>query len=152
MFIPIHSTFALVGFAVIGLGCAPIYPCIIHMTPDVFGRDKSQAMIGVQMAFAYTGFLVMPPLWCGLAARLMMLADGIDEPPAFSRFLLSGKFILRSISAAFFVRLISALLLVPVVVFALIPGIRSVLGFDGGIEFHAPMYVSLRHSSQSGVS
>ena len=63
MLIPLHATFALVGFAVIGLGCAPIYPCIIHMTPDVFGAEKSQAMIGFQMAFAYTGFMVMPPLF-----------------------------------------------------------------------------------------
>ena len=61
--VPFHSAFALVGFVVIGLGCAPVYPCIIHMTPDVFGKDKSQAMIGVQMAFAYVGFLVMPPLF-----------------------------------------------------------------------------------------
>ena len=63
MFLPFHSMFALIGFIVIGLGCAPIYPCIIHMTPNVFGADKSQAMIGVQMAFAYIGFLVMPPLF-----------------------------------------------------------------------------------------
>ncbi|MBR4295281.1 MAG: MFS transporter [Clostridia bacterium] len=63
LFMPLHSTFALLGFVIVGLGCAPIYPCIIHMTPDVFGRDKSQAMIGVQMAFAYTGFLLMPPLF-----------------------------------------------------------------------------------------
>ena len=63
LFVSFNSTFALVGFATIGLGCAPIYPCIIHMTPDVFGKDKSQAMIGVQMAFAYTGFLIMPPLF-----------------------------------------------------------------------------------------
>lgn len=63
MLIPIHSLFALLGFVVIGLGCAPIYPCIIHMTPDVFGAEKSQAMIGFQMAFAYTGFMVMPPLF-----------------------------------------------------------------------------------------
>ena len=63
LFIPFHSAFALVGFVVIGLGCAPIYPCIIHMTPSVFGEDKSQAMIGVQMAFAYTGFLIMPSLF-----------------------------------------------------------------------------------------
>ncbi|MBR2036502.1 MAG: MFS transporter [Lachnospiraceae bacterium] len=63
LFIPFHSVFTLVGFVIIGLGCAPIYPCIIHMTPDVFGKDKSQAMIGIQMAFAYTGFLVMPPLF-----------------------------------------------------------------------------------------
>ena len=51
-----------------GLGCAPIYPCIIHMTPDIFGRDKSQAMIGVQMAFAYIGFCISPPLF-GLIAE-----------------------------------------------------------------------------------
>ena len=63
LLIPIHSVFALIGFVIIGLGCAPIYPCIIHMTPSVFGEDKSQAMIGVQMAFAYTGFLIMPSLF-----------------------------------------------------------------------------------------
>ena len=63
LFVPLHSLFALAGFIVIGLGCAPIYPCIIHMTPAVFGKDKSQALIGVQMAFAYVGFLVMPPLF-----------------------------------------------------------------------------------------
>ncbi len=68
LFIPASSIFALIGFILIGLGCAPVYPCIIHMTPDVFGRDKSQAMIGVQMAFAYVGFLVMPPLF-GLIAE-----------------------------------------------------------------------------------
>ena len=63
LFIPFHAVFAIIGFIIIGLGCAPIYPCIIHMTPDVFGEDKSQAMIGVQMAFAYVGFLIMPPLF-----------------------------------------------------------------------------------------
>lgn len=63
LFMPFHAVFALIGFAVIGLGCAPIYPCIIHMTPTVFGEDKSQAMIGVQIAFAYTGFLIMPSLF-----------------------------------------------------------------------------------------
>ena len=63
LFVPFNSVFALIGFVVIGLGCAPIYPCIIHMTPSVFGEDKSQAMIGVQMAFAYTGFLIMPTIF-----------------------------------------------------------------------------------------
>lgn len=63
LFIPSNEIFALIGFIVIGLGCAPIYPCIIHMTPDVFGRDRSQAMIGIQMAFAYLGFCIMPPLF-----------------------------------------------------------------------------------------
>jgi MFS family permease len=67
IFIPLHSAFSVIGFIVAGLGCAPIYPCIIHMTPDIFGREKSQAIIGVQMAFAYIGFLTMPPLF-GLIA------------------------------------------------------------------------------------
>jgi len=53
---------------IIGMGCAPVYPCIIHMTPDLFGKDKSQAIIGVQIAFAYTGFCIMPPLF-GLIAN-----------------------------------------------------------------------------------
>ena len=70
MLVPFNSAFALVGFVVIGIGCAPIYPCIIHMTPDVFGADRSQAMIGVQMAFAYVGFLVMPPLFGFLAENV----------------------------------------------------------------------------------
>ena len=70
LLVPIHSSLALIGFIVVGLGCAPIYPCIIHMTPDVFGKDKSQAMIGVQMAFAYVGFLVMPPLFGVIAENV----------------------------------------------------------------------------------
>ena len=70
MFVPYYSVFTLVGFIVIGLGCAPVYPCIIHMTPDVFGRDKSQAMIGFQMAFAYVGFCVMPPLFGFIAEHI----------------------------------------------------------------------------------
>ena len=73
MFVPYYSVLALVGFIVIGFGCAPIYPCIIHMTPDVFGRDKSQAMIGFQMAFAYVGFCVMPPLF-GFIAECISIA------------------------------------------------------------------------------
>lgn len=67
LFVPFHSTFALVGFVLIGLGGAPIYPCIIHMMPVIFGEEKSQALIGVEMAFAYTGFLLMPPLFGWIA-------------------------------------------------------------------------------------
>lgn len=73
LFLPFHSAFTLVGFIIIGLGCAPIYPCIIHMTPDVFGKDKSQAIIGVQIAFAYVGFLVMPPLF-GVIAEYVSIS------------------------------------------------------------------------------
>ena len=52
----------------IGLGCAPIYPCIVHSTPAHFGEDKSQAIIGVQMASAYVGTCIMPPIF-GLIAN-----------------------------------------------------------------------------------
>ena len=70
LFLPLYSVLALVGLIVIGLGCAPIYPCVIHMTPDVFGADKSQAMIGVQMAFGYIGFLSTPPLFGVIAENI----------------------------------------------------------------------------------
>ncbi|MBQ8616127.1 MAG: MFS transporter [Clostridia bacterium] len=63
MLIPAGATLSLIGLILIGLGCAPIYPCIIHSTPAHFGEDKSQAVIGVQMAFAYMGILGMPPLF-----------------------------------------------------------------------------------------
>lgn len=63
LFVPFHSAFALVGFVIIGLGCAPIDPCLIHMTPSVFGEEKSQAMIGVQTVFSYIGYLSMPTLF-----------------------------------------------------------------------------------------
>lgn len=54
---------SLVGLVLIGLGCAPVYPCVIHSTPAHFGEEKSQAIIGVQMACAYVGICVMPPLF-----------------------------------------------------------------------------------------
>ena len=68
VFVPFHTMFACAGFVIVGLGCAPVYPCIIHMTPALFGKEKSQAVIGVQMAFAYCGFCIMPPLF-GLIAN-----------------------------------------------------------------------------------
>ena len=63
MCLPFGHQVALVGLVTIGLGCAPIYPCIIHSTPTNFGANKSQAVIGVQMASAYVGNLLMPPLF-----------------------------------------------------------------------------------------
>ena len=73
MIIPFGAYTALAGFIMIGLGCAPIYPCIIHSTPAHFGEDKSQAVIGVQMAFAYMGTLAMPPLF-GVIANVIHVA------------------------------------------------------------------------------
>ena len=73
MMIPGNPVISLSGLILIGLGCAPIYPCIIHATPAYFGEDKSQAMIGVQMAFAYTGILVIPPFF-GVIANNVSVA------------------------------------------------------------------------------
>ena len=68
MLLPFGQSLALTGFILIGLGCAPIYPCVIHSTPERFGAGNSQAVIGVQMASAYIGTSLMPPLF-GLIAE-----------------------------------------------------------------------------------
>ena len=61
---------ALVGFILVGLGCAPIYPSVIHSTPEHFGAERSQAIIGVQMASAYVGSCLMPPAFGLLADHI----------------------------------------------------------------------------------
>ena len=63
----------LSGLVILGLGCAPVYPCIIHSTPETFGADRSQAIVGVQMASAYSGSLLMPPLF-GFIANTLSIA------------------------------------------------------------------------------
>lgn len=72
LFAPVDAL-SLAGLVITGLGCAPIYPSIIHSTPAHFGTDKSQAVIGVQMASAYLGNVFMPPLF-GLIARYTSIA------------------------------------------------------------------------------
>ena len=56
------------GLITVGLGCAPIYPSIIHETPLNFGREVSMSMTGLQMATAYVGTCLVPPLF-GLLAQ-----------------------------------------------------------------------------------
>ena len=73
MVLPLGQYAALVGLMLFGLGCAPIYPCVIHSTPDHFGAENSQAIIGVQMAAAYVGICLMPPLF-GLIANHITVA------------------------------------------------------------------------------
>ena len=65
--LPLGTLAALAGLVVMGLGCAPIYPSLIHAAPAHFGADRSQAVIGVQMASAYVGTTLMPPLFGALA-------------------------------------------------------------------------------------
>lgn len=68
LLLPLGKAAAMAGLIILGMGCAPVYPCIIHATPIRFGREKSQAFIGVQMASAYMGSTLMPPLF-GLLAN-----------------------------------------------------------------------------------
>jgi fucose permease len=81
MVLPLQSDVpALVGLVIAGLGSAPIYPAIIHSTPASFGRHNSQAIIGIQMAAAYTGSTVAPPIfgvlstWTGMWIFPLFLA------------------------------------------------------------------------------
>ena len=66
--LPAGNNVLFVGLILIGLGCAPVYPCIIHETPVNFGRELSMSMTGLQMAFAYVGSCLAPPLF-GLLAQ-----------------------------------------------------------------------------------
>lgn len=70
LLLPFGNAGSLSGLILIGLGCAPIYPSIIHSTPEHFGADKSQALIGVQMASAYVGTCFMPPVFGFIANHI----------------------------------------------------------------------------------
>ena len=70
MMLPFGTYMSMAGLLLMGLGCAPIYPCVIHSTPAHFGAENSQAIIGVQMASAYVGICLMPPLY-GIVSSLV---------------------------------------------------------------------------------
>ena len=72
MLLSVHVKVSMAGVLLVGFGSSPIYPCIIHSTPEHFGRENSQAMIGVQMASAYLGSCFMPPIF-GLLAQHVSL-------------------------------------------------------------------------------
>ena len=67
MLLPFGKFATIAGLLFVGLGCAPIYPCIIHATPAQFGQERSQALIGVQMASAYVGNCTVTPFFGFLA-------------------------------------------------------------------------------------
>jgi len=73
--LPLPQAFQLVGLLLYGIGCAPVFPNLIHITPRRFGASHSQAIIGLQMAAAYTGSTLMPPLvgWVGQNAGFAAL-------------------------------------------------------------------------------
>ncbi|MFC4104160.1 MFS transporter [Paenibacillus xanthanilyticus] len=70
LLLPLPSAFALVGLIVIGLGLAPIFPCMLHETPVRFGKRHSQTIMGYQMAMAYTGSTFLPPFFGFLASAV----------------------------------------------------------------------------------
>ncbi|HBF35980.1 MAG TPA: MFS transporter [Firmicutes bacterium] len=73
LLLPLPTFCALGGFILAGLGCAPIYPCMLHETPWRFGSANSQTVMGYQMAVAYTGSTFLPPLLGWIASRATML-------------------------------------------------------------------------------
>ena len=70
LLLPLGNTVMYAGFVLIGLGCAPIFPSLLHATPDNFGKELSQAIMGMQMASAYIGSTFIPPLFGLLAERI----------------------------------------------------------------------------------
>lgn len=67
MMLPLTNAWLYAGLALLGLGCAPIYPSLLHETPVNFGQEKSQMLMGLQMASAYTGSTLMPLVFGGLS-------------------------------------------------------------------------------------
>jgi fucose permease len=67
--LPLGNYTLLPGLFMIGLGCAPIYPSLIHETPKNFGKEYSQGIIGIQMASAYIGTTLMPPIFGRIASQ-----------------------------------------------------------------------------------
>jgi fucose permease len=94
LLLPLSMPFALLGFLLIGFGCAPIFPCMLHETPVRFGGADSQAIMGFQMAVAYIGTTFLPPFFGFLASE-----SAISRLPAFllayMAVLIAGSEILR---------------------------------------------------------
>ena len=63
MLLPMGNGSYMIGFLLMGAGCSPIFPCLIHKTPLYFGKENSASVIGLQLACANIGGAVMPPLF-----------------------------------------------------------------------------------------
>ena len=85
LLLPLPAWSALLGFGCLGLGCAPIYPGMLHETPNRFGVAASQAMMGLQMAVAYVGNATIPPSFGLLAGKV-----GVDVLPVCLLILIIG--------------------------------------------------------------
>jgi fucose permease len=63
LLLPLPNIFTMIGMMCVGMGCAPIYPCLLHETPVRFGEERSKSLMGIQMAVAYTGATFLPPIF-----------------------------------------------------------------------------------------
>lgn len=70
--LPLHNLFLCLGLILTGLGCAPIYPSLLHATPQRFGATLSQSLMGTQMAISYLGSTTMPPVSGFLSEKISM--------------------------------------------------------------------------------
>lgn len=77
MLLPLGIHGSMAGLLLVGFGCAPVYPCIMHATPAHFGAARSQALMGIQTASAYIGTALMPPLFGLIANHLSISLMGI---------------------------------------------------------------------------
>jgi fucose permease len=89
---PFGNGTLLPGLFMIGLGCAPVFPSLLHETPKNFGGEYSQAIMGIQMASAYIGTTLMPPLFGRLASH-----TGFNIFPIFIGIMLIIKIIMVEI-------------------------------------------------------
>lgn len=85
MLLPLGNAALFAGLVTLGLGCAPIYPALLHETPESFGQEQSQTLMGMQMATAYTGSTLMPMVF-GLIAQSI----GIALYPVYLMLFLAG--------------------------------------------------------------
>lgn len=70
LLLPMRDIITLMGLILVGIGCAPIYPSMLHETPNNFGADKSQSIMGMQMACAYVGSTFMPSIFGVIAEHV----------------------------------------------------------------------------------
>ena len=85
LLLPLPQFVCLIGFILVGAGCAPIYPCMLHETPVRFGKEDAQSMMGFQMAVCYTGSTLLPPFFGLVATKVNMLVSSEASNRIFNR-------------------------------------------------------------------
>lgn len=73
LILPLPLWFTPLCICLLGLGCAPVYPSLIHATPARFGENLSGRAISIQMAGSYVGSIIMPPTFGLIAAHFSVI-------------------------------------------------------------------------------